>query len=409
MSTLRGLILFFIVTLILPESSWSIEKEHQTFFKFDEYTLTEFQKNRLDKAVQKIIKNEALWVKGFSDPLGEENYNLKLSKKRAQAVRDYISKNYNFDLDKIKLSPIGIDRTAGVKFFLRRRVELFGGTYDEIFGDSDMNIKTETEIDLTDRSLTQVNEEESPLEVSEDVKTEDAAAVERSISSEGQNTFTYEKTKDRYYAFLGAYNNVIEAEDRGTGGLARWISNENIDLQASYQHEFKKNLWIGARASFHIQDYEVELNPLFDWDENTENLFRLSVISDYETEKWGLGFDLDYNGEQFIYEQAFDVELRNIYLFGVSLRAKYKLFSSNNWSSRLGLKLELPLLSGDQIEPKGQAGFFGYIDISKHRWVKKHDIHCRLYYGVRRFANDQNDQNEEIAGFKCGVRSLSWL
>ncbi len=430
MLTYKSLLLFIIFILTLPISSWSLQKEHQVFFKFDKYTLSEIEKTKLDAVVKDLIKNEALWIKGFADSYGSENYNLELSRKRAEAVFNYLSKSSKFDLNSIKLTPIGIDKSANLKNSLKRRVELFGGTYSEVFNKPDLAIinpqkdessseKVESNAERSISSVEEINsaieekkttaaDKESNSSINQESKTS-VIEEKNSVFHKSEDVFEHENQKNRYYVLLGLYNNVIEAEDRGSGGLARWVSNENIDLEASYQYQLRKKLWIGARASYHVQDYEVELNPLFTWDENIENLFRLSVVSDYETKKWGLGLDLDYNGEQFIYEQAFNVELRDIYLFGISLRAKYKLFSTKNWSSRVGLKFELPLLSSNQIDPSGEFGLIGYLDISKRRWVKKHGVHCRLFYGVRKYTNDQNDQNEEVVGLKCGIRSFSWL
>ena len=214
--------------------------------------------------------------------------------------------------------------------------------------------------------------------------------------------------QDRYYLGLGIYNNILLARDRGTGDEAEWVSGENYNLEAQYQFKYK-NFWFGVNGSYHVQDYEVELNPIFAWDEETPNLLRLSLVSDYELNRFGVGFDLDYHQTSFVYEQNFDLELRDVFILGVALRAKYKWFSTQKWSSRLGLKLDLPLSGSDEINPKGELGYIGFIDLQKDRFFRGYGLNVRLYYGLRNYTNNQNDQEEEAAGVLFSLTSFNWL
>ena len=51
--------------------------------------------------LQKMI-NENIMIVGHTDTSGSEPYNLNLSKKRAQAVRDFLTSNYQIEQNRIK-------------------------------------------------------------------------------------------------------------------------------------------------------------------------------------------------------------------------------------------------------------------------------------------------------------------
>ena len=63
---------------------------------------------------------------GFTDGVGSEGYNLELSKKRAEAVRDYLMANFKIDKDRIvlnwygKADPIASNQTAEGRALNRR-------------------------------------------------------------------------------------------------------------------------------------------------------------------------------------------------------------------------------------------------------------------------------------------------
>ena len=60
-------------------------------FGFDQAVLTAESADRLDKAVEVLRKrpNEKVTIVGWTDWTGSDAYNLKLSERRAQAVRNY--------------------------------------------------------------------------------------------------------------------------------------------------------------------------------------------------------------------------------------------------------------------------------------------------------------------------------
>ena len=63
-------------------------------FGFDKSTLTKDTKAALDQVAQKVqsLPNPSVELAGFTDRKGTENYNLVLSRKRAEAVQRYLAK-----------------------------------------------------------------------------------------------------------------------------------------------------------------------------------------------------------------------------------------------------------------------------------------------------------------------------
>ncbi len=60
-------------------------------FDFDQYTVSASERTKLDAAAGKA-KATKLLIVGYTDQFGTEEYNLGLSDKRAQSVRDYLVK-----------------------------------------------------------------------------------------------------------------------------------------------------------------------------------------------------------------------------------------------------------------------------------------------------------------------------
>ena len=64
-------------------------------FEFDSATLTDEGRSRLDTVLSQmpdrsVLQDKRITITGFTDRLGPEGYNQKLSEKRAQAVHDYL-------------------------------------------------------------------------------------------------------------------------------------------------------------------------------------------------------------------------------------------------------------------------------------------------------------------------------
>jgi outer membrane protein OmpA-like peptidoglycan-associated protein len=101
-------------------------------FDFDKATLKPSADEKIDKAVAHIneMSGDQFEVKGYTDSIGSEAYNLKLSQRRAEAVRDALIKK-GAPADRItakgygEASPVATNSTKEGRA-QNRRVELWG-------------------------------------------------------------------------------------------------------------------------------------------------------------------------------------------------------------------------------------------------------------------------------------------
>ena len=78
-----------------PHTPPTTEKRIHFFFNFDSYALNEDTKDTLKDLVE-LLKREEGWkveVVGYADKSGSDDYNKKLSEKRAAAIVDYLTKS----------------------------------------------------------------------------------------------------------------------------------------------------------------------------------------------------------------------------------------------------------------------------------------------------------------------------
>ena len=125
-----------IVPVVKPVEERDTLRLENLLFAFDSYSILKENKVLLDEIKSKMVKYDSLIFKvvGYTDALGSENYNLRLSKLRAQAIANYLISE-SVDKNRIKVvargetNPIalntkadGSDNPAGRKY--NRRVEL---------------------------------------------------------------------------------------------------------------------------------------------------------------------------------------------------------------------------------------------------------------------------------------------
>jgi outer membrane protein OmpA-like peptidoglycan-associated protein len=85
-------------------------KNDQAKFKFDSSELGPEVKAALDVFVQKLVEENRgiyLEIQGHTDSTGEESYNLLLGKKRAEAVMEYLYKQYHIPLHRMQVFSFG--------------------------------------------------------------------------------------------------------------------------------------------------------------------------------------------------------------------------------------------------------------------------------------------------------------
>jgi len=105
----------------------SVTFQKDETFAFDRYVLTEAAKRRLDQDVIGKLGTcasiEAVVIEGHADRIGSQQYNQKLSERRADTVKAYlVSKG----TDGAKIETIGMGKTVPAKFCpdIKNRKEL---------------------------------------------------------------------------------------------------------------------------------------------------------------------------------------------------------------------------------------------------------------------------------------------
>ena len=107
------------------DASVTLQKDET--FAFDRYVLTEAAKRRLDTDVigklGACASVEAVVIEGHADRLGSQQYNQKLSERRAESVKAYL---VGKGADRAKIETIGMGKTVPAKFCpdIKNRKEL---------------------------------------------------------------------------------------------------------------------------------------------------------------------------------------------------------------------------------------------------------------------------------------------
>lgn len=99
-------------TIRITASSTIVELPSDTLFAFDKADLTAHALQTLPK-VAKLIReggNGEIVVAGHSDALGADDYNLALSKRRAEAVRDWFVEQQVAPADRFQIEAVGKGR-----------------------------------------------------------------------------------------------------------------------------------------------------------------------------------------------------------------------------------------------------------------------------------------------------------
>jgi OmpA-OmpF porin, OOP family len=82
-------------------------------FKFNSAKLTDDAKQQLDqigKGQVGSMKRYFVAIQGFTDKIGPDDYNLQLSRRRAEAVQKYLVETYNVPVYRIQIVGLGKDK-----------------------------------------------------------------------------------------------------------------------------------------------------------------------------------------------------------------------------------------------------------------------------------------------------------
>ncbi len=99
--------------------------EATVHFGFDKATLTPKAKDALDQLAQQFgsVKNYLVVVDGNTDQIGSAEYNYQLSRRRADAVVNYLASKYNVPAHKFYLIGLGEDKLANEGHSAKARAE----------------------------------------------------------------------------------------------------------------------------------------------------------------------------------------------------------------------------------------------------------------------------------------------
>jgi outer membrane protein OmpA-like peptidoglycan-associated protein len=147
-------------------------------FEFDKSTLLPAARERLDqlatalKDAQKTDHPQTITVAGYADSKGPAEYNVKLSERRANAVKDYLSsKGYDPNLVQVRAMgethPFTTNATQEGRSN-NRRVEIF-------LGEKKMDEPTKTE---------EMQKSDEPLKIDEPSKTDEPAKTDEEKNDE---------------------------------------------------------------------------------------------------------------------------------------------------------------------------------------------------------------------------------
>jgi outer membrane protein OmpA-like peptidoglycan-associated protein len=111
--------------------NYKVVEQTTVLFGFDRATLTDENKSELDTLVGRAngLKRYFIAIEGYTDPTGDPAYNLELSKRRAEAVVQYLAGERDVDFNRIhtiglgeqKLVDTAVNRDARAR---NRRVEV---------------------------------------------------------------------------------------------------------------------------------------------------------------------------------------------------------------------------------------------------------------------------------------------
>ncbi len=83
-------------------------------FKFNSDKLSDDDKQQLDQLAQQMgsMKRFFIAIEGFTDRIGTPEYNLDLSRRRAQAVQTYLVAQHNIPVYRLQIVGLGKDKPA---------------------------------------------------------------------------------------------------------------------------------------------------------------------------------------------------------------------------------------------------------------------------------------------------------
>ncbi len=94
--------------------NYKVVQQTTVLFPFDRATLQQEYKQELDQLVSRAggLKRYFIAIEGYTDPTGDAGYNLELSKRRAEAVVQYLAGERDVDFNRIHTIGLGEQKLA---------------------------------------------------------------------------------------------------------------------------------------------------------------------------------------------------------------------------------------------------------------------------------------------------------
>ena len=116
-------------------------------FDFNKANVKHFYLPQIEKIAKTLKANPNLKIEidGYTDNVGSSKYNLKLSKKRAEAVKDILVNKYHIDPSRIIVQGFGekyplVPNTTETNRAINRRVEIIGIENNKKYVNTDLNM-----------------------------------------------------------------------------------------------------------------------------------------------------------------------------------------------------------------------------------------------------------------------------
>lgn len=390
------------------------------------------------KRISEVVPQSKFLISGHTDIVGSYEMNVELSRSRADIVK-LLMVRYGVDESRVQTkwfsydAPIDSNETSEGRSKNRRTVAtVYGLTSVEadalvdaankskrfyVIGTENVQVtdyiadvlepQIKTAVSETKTAVSEVIEEDTLVKVE---KKSEETAVAEPVAIAKEKIIKPPSENHRYYLGWTLTDNELTADNKQGLYQAIWVTDFNQSISFAYQYRIKPKWWLGLSGMYSLHEYRIVQNPLFTWDGITPDLLKVSMNLDYQySEKWAFGADINYSEENFIVSDGgLNIFLRKAAMFGVSGRSTYRFYDSRNLSSRLSAQIELPLFGSDEINPKGRFGLLAGVDLSLKQLFKNHELNFGVYLGLRGFENDENTQEETVAGFVIKFRNKRW-
>ncbi len=249
----------------------------------------------------------------------------------------------------------------------------------------------------------------------ESAPIEKAKAIANIIRKTSTNTKIKNKIirkieKDKSSSYLIGYSLMDkELVAERPGFKATWVTDQNMNIFLGYRYKLNKKYILGAKINYNLQEFKGEENTLFDWNNTTPNLIKLSASLDYTIDKqWNLGFDLNYFEESFVVTRGLDISLEKAGLLGFSGRGERIILDNESIKTVTNLTVDFAVGGGSSVGFNTGYSATWSADLNFKRMLENYDLAIGAFLGVRRFSTVQNIQSETIAGIQLQFKDKSW-